>query len=201
MSNGMIHVQRSFREFARALNKFWLVESWCLDTMSNRINLWTIHVTANDFRPIRRKETSCIPESDWSNIVRCDMYRPKIDAVGHCIFIVCFESATESATGNWMSCRLPIRWTYIVRFESESATGSRFVEFVCFESATESATGSRFVELVCFESATESATGNWVELILSIRWTYIVCFESATESATGNWIGNWLLWPYIVRIQ
>ena len=28
MSNGMIYVQRSFREIARAVNKFWLVESW-----------------------------------------------------------------------------------------------------------------------------------------------------------------------------
>ena len=27
MSNGMIHVQQSFREFAHAFNKFWLVES------------------------------------------------------------------------------------------------------------------------------------------------------------------------------
>ena len=32
MSNGMVHVQRSFREIARVLNKFWLVESWFLDT-------------------------------------------------------------------------------------------------------------------------------------------------------------------------
>ena len=35
MSNGMIHVQWSFREIARALNKFWLVESWFLDTRSS----------------------------------------------------------------------------------------------------------------------------------------------------------------------
>ena len=30
MSNGMIHIQRSCREFARAFNKFSLVESWIL---------------------------------------------------------------------------------------------------------------------------------------------------------------------------
>ena len=35
VSNGMIHVQWSFREIAHALNKFWLVESWFLDTRSN----------------------------------------------------------------------------------------------------------------------------------------------------------------------
>ena len=28
MSDVMIYVQRSFRETARALNKFWLFESW-----------------------------------------------------------------------------------------------------------------------------------------------------------------------------
>ena len=77
MSNGMIHVQHSFRKFARALTKFWLVESWILDTMFNRINLWTIHITANNFRPIRRWETSCIHDSDWSKIIRCDMVSSK----------------------------------------------------------------------------------------------------------------------------
>ena len=35
MSNGMIHIQRSFCEFARAFNKFWLVESWFLDMWSS----------------------------------------------------------------------------------------------------------------------------------------------------------------------
>ena len=30
MSSGRIHVQQSFREFARALKTFWLVESWFL---------------------------------------------------------------------------------------------------------------------------------------------------------------------------
>ena len=30
MSSGRIHVQQSFREFALALKKFWLVESWFL---------------------------------------------------------------------------------------------------------------------------------------------------------------------------
>ena len=30
-----IHVQRSFRKIACALNKFWLVESWFLDTRSS----------------------------------------------------------------------------------------------------------------------------------------------------------------------
>ena len=35
LSNGMIHVQQSFRESVRALNKFWSVESWFLDTRSS----------------------------------------------------------------------------------------------------------------------------------------------------------------------
>ena len=35
ISNGMIHIQRPSREFARAFTKFWLVESWILDTWSN----------------------------------------------------------------------------------------------------------------------------------------------------------------------
>ena len=35
MSSGMIHVQRSFLELPRVFNKFWLVESWFLDTWSN----------------------------------------------------------------------------------------------------------------------------------------------------------------------
>ena len=35
MSSGRIHVQRSFRKFACALNKFWLVESWFLETWSS----------------------------------------------------------------------------------------------------------------------------------------------------------------------
>ena len=35
MSNRRIHVQHSFCEFARALNKFWSVESWFLDTWSS----------------------------------------------------------------------------------------------------------------------------------------------------------------------
>ena len=68
MSNGMIHVQQSFRETARALhvNKFRLVESWFLDTRSsgNRyIPQW------NNVRPIRRYETPCNLDYDWSKIV------------------------------------------------------------------------------------------------------------------------------------
>ena len=35
MSNGMIHVQRPFRELAGAFNKCWLLESWFLDTWSS----------------------------------------------------------------------------------------------------------------------------------------------------------------------
>ena len=35
MSNGMVHIQRSFREFVCAFNKFWLVESWFFDTWSS----------------------------------------------------------------------------------------------------------------------------------------------------------------------
>ena len=86
MFNRMIHVQWSFREFASVLSKFWSVESWFLDTMSNRINPWMIHVTANDFWPIRCWETSCILDSDWSKIICCDMYLPKIDEVRHWVF-------------------------------------------------------------------------------------------------------------------
>ena len=70
-SNGMIHVQRSFREIARALNKFWLVESWFLDTKSSGsrcIAQW------NNFRPIRIQDTGCLLAS-WlvknCSTVRC----------------------------------------------------------------------------------------------------------------------------------
>ena len=37
--------------------------------MSNRINLWTINVTANDFQPSRIQDTGCLLASDWSKIV------------------------------------------------------------------------------------------------------------------------------------
>ena len=44
----MIHVQWSFCEIAHALNKFWLVGSWFLDTRSSgSIAQW------NNFRPIK----------------------------------------------------------------------------------------------------------------------------------------------------
>ena len=55
MSNGIIHIQRSFREFARTLDKFWLVESCFLDTLSSEgtyIALWKVIVR-------------------WSSTVRC----------------------------------------------------------------------------------------------------------------------------------
>ena len=98
------------------------------------------------------------------------------------------------------SCQLPIRWTYIVRFESESATGNYLpvadslnLSVLIRQPATscqfadllnlyclfrilicnrQIVAGCRFVELLCLESATE-----FVEL---------VCIESAIESATGS---------------
>ena len=67
MSNGVIHIQRSFREFVRAFNKFWLVESRFLNTWSCRIVksccslafrcamylLPLDHVSKNQFQPVR----------------------------------------------------------------------------------------------------------------------------------------------------
>ena len=79
--------------------------------------------------------------------------------------LVCFESATESAN------QLPIRWTYIVCFESEVA-GCSFVELIlCVSNRQQNR-----------QPAFESATG--------YLGPYIVSFESVIESATGNWIGN-----------
>ena len=78
-SNGMIHVQHSFREIARELNKFWLVESWFLDTRSSG-SIYVAH--RNDFRPIRIQDTECLLASDWLKIVPlCDVSA----AAGPCI--------------------------------------------------------------------------------------------------------------------
>ena len=40
MFNGMIHIQRSFREFASALDKFWMAESWFLILGSVKADTW-----------------------------------------------------------------------------------------------------------------------------------------------------------------
>ena len=61
MSNGMIHVQQSFRKIACALNKFLLVDSCFLDTRSSD--------SRYNFRPIRIQDTGCLLASDWSKIV------------------------------------------------------------------------------------------------------------------------------------
>ena len=136
-SNGMIHVQRSFREFARVLNKFWLVGRF-LDTMSNCINLWTIHVTANNFRPIRRWETSCILDSDWLKIVRCDMYRPKIDVVGHCIFNTlppCYSRVL--CASNQRQCIEQFVWkdAWYIQFQVRHNEKVGSTEGICFSEA------------------------------------------------------------------
>ena len=71
MSNGMIHVQWSFREIACTLNKFWLVDNWFLGTRSSGsryIAQW------NNFLPIRIQDTGCLLTSDWLKIVPlCDV--------------------------------------------------------------------------------------------------------------------------------
>ena len=104
--------------------------------MSNRINLWTIHVTANDFRPIRRWETSCILDSDWSKILRCDMYRPKIDAVGHCIFKTlppCYFRVL--CTSNQRQCIERFVWedAWYIRLQVRHDEKVRSTEGICFQ--------------------------------------------------------------------
>ena len=79
----MIHrshnVQRSSRDIARALNKFWLVESWFLDTRSSRS---TYIAQWNYFWSIRIQDTGCLLASDWSKIAPlCDVSA----ATGPCI--------------------------------------------------------------------------------------------------------------------
>ena len=70
MSNGMIHVQRSFREFARAFNKFWLVESWFLDTRSYKVIWQQIHRTVEQFStnqtPGEKKARWTKLKTDWN---------------------------------------------------------------------------------------------------------------------------------------
>ena len=74
MSNRMRHVQRSFHEIACVLNKFWLVESWFLDTRSSGsryIAQWNDFrpIRIQDARPIRIQYTGCILASDWLKII------------------------------------------------------------------------------------------------------------------------------------
>ena len=89
-----------------------------------------------------------------------------------------------------ISCKLPIRWTYIVCFESESATLLVADSLKLSVSNRQLAIRCRFVELILSVSnpqpATEMATGNPL---------LTLCFESATgnqQPATNFmfWIGN-----------
>ena len=73
-----IHVQWSFREIVCALNKFWLVESWFLDTRSSGSRYI---VQWNNFRPIRIQDTRCLLASDWSKIIHHAMDLLPLDLV------------------------------------------------------------------------------------------------------------------------
>ena len=109
-ANGMIHVQRSFREIARALNKFWLVESWFLDTRSigsRYIAQWTI---------FDQSESRIQSPSVWlvenCSTVRCICCRwtlyPKINfqPIRTCLTHVQFRGMTVG--------HVSFRWTCIV---------------------------------------------------------------------------------------
>ena len=220
----------------------------------------------------RQPTTTCGLAIRWTCLFRIGHWIGNRQLVAGCRFVelilavlnlnrfvefVCFDSATESATGNqlpvaeslnmsvsnrqlnWQpatSCRLPIRWTYIVRVECKSATGNRLlIRWTCLfrngnridslnlsvfnrqlnrQSITSCRLPIRWTYIVRFES--ESATGNYLRVADSLnmsvsnrqlkrqpatscrlpsRWTYITSFESESIRWTclfriGNWIGN-----------
>ena len=113
------------------------------------------------------------------------------------------------------SCKLLIRWTYIVCFELPVADSlNLYCLFRIWIGNRQVVAGCRFVELVCFESATESATGklpveSWIgnrQLVASCRFVEFILSVSNLnrQPATscrlpirwtclyriGNWIGN-----------
>ena len=71
MSNRMIHVQQSFRWFARALNKFWLVESWFLNIQGPAAADTSHSRTIFDQSDARRYHVSWIQIGRNHSIVRC----------------------------------------------------------------------------------------------------------------------------------
>ena len=104
MSNGMIHVQRSFREIACALNKFIFVESWFLDTRSSgrRYIAWR-----KTFPLTRIQDTGCLLAPDWSKIVPlCDVSA----ATGPCIQ----KSTFNQSELNARAISRNVRWTCII---------------------------------------------------------------------------------------
>ena len=81
-SNRMIHIQQLFREFARALNKFWLVENWFLDTRSSGSRYITVERFSTNQNPGHRISPSVwLVENRstvWCTCCRWTLY-PKIN--------------------------------------------------------------------------------------------------------------------------
>ena len=112
MSNGMIHVQRSFREIARALNKFRLVESWFW--IQGPVAADTSHSgTIFEQSDARRHTVSWILVG-WK-LFHCAMYLLPLDLVSknqlstnQNLFNACVISVLSSHCESWFWIQCPV---------------------------------------------------------------------------------------------